>query len=207
MEKERQVGGDKAAAEIARLREEIRGHERRYYVADNPTISDAEFDALMNELKALEAAHPELVTPDSPTQRVGGAARKGFETRQHHPPMRSLDNAFSYEELDNFDRRVRELAGRDNVEYVVEHKFDGLSIALRYAGGALARGVTRGDGTTGEDVTANIRTIRSIPWQAEGAACKRLVISPWSAAPPGSCWIPISPPPRSPISSARATSR
>ena len=174
MEKARQIVGDKAAQEIARLREEIRGHERRYYVADNPTISDAEFDALMNELKALEAAHPELVTPDSPTQRVGGAARKGFETRQHHPPMRSLDNAFSYEELDNFDRRVRELAGRDHVEYVVEHKFDGLSIALRYAEGKLARGVTRGDGTTGEDVTANIRTIRSIPWQVDAAACKRL---------------------------------
>ena len=156
------------------LREKIRHHEYRYYVLDDPEMSDADFDKLMNELKRLEAEHPELVTPDSPTQRVGGAARKGFETRQHHPPMRSLDNAFSYEELDNFDRRVRELAGRDNVEYVVEHKFDGLSIALRYAEGKLARGVTRGDGTTGEDVTANIRTIRSIPWQVDAAACKRL---------------------------------
>src|SRR5579864_7958565 len=103
--------GAKLRDEIARLREEIRGHERRYYVLDNPAISDAEFDRLMIELKEIEAAHPELVTPDSPTKRVGGAPRKGFETRAHHPPMRSLDNAFSYQELDNFDRRVRELAG------------------------------------------------------------------------------------------------
>jgi DNA ligase (NAD+) len=165
--------GAKLRDKIARLREEIRGHERRYYVLDNPAISDAEFDRLMIELKEIEAAHPELVTPDSPTQRVGGAPRKGFETRAHHPPMRSLDNAFSYQELDNFDRRVRELAGRDTVEYIVEHKFDGLSIALRYEGGALARGVTRGDGATGEDVTANIRTIRSIPLRLDPAECRR----------------------------------
>ena len=156
------------------LRQEIRKHERLYYVLDQPAISDADFDALMNELKALEAAHPELVTPESPTQRVGGTPRKGFETRQHKPPMRSLDNAFSYEELDNFDRRARELAGRDDVEYVVEHKFDGLSIALRYEQGALMEGVTRGDGTTGEDVTSNIRTIRSIPLRVDPGECKRL---------------------------------
>ncbi len=158
---------------ITRLRDEIRGHERRYYVLDNPAVSDAEFDRLMTRLKEIEAAHPAFVTPDSPTQRVGGAPRKGFETRAHHPPMRSLDNAFSYDDLDNFDRRVRELAGRDNVEYIVEHKFDGLSIALHYEAGELTRGVTRGDGTTGEDVTANIRTIRSIPLGIDPEASKR----------------------------------
>ena len=159
---------------IAKLREEIRGHEHRYFVLDNPTISDAEFDRLVNELKRLEQEHPELITPDSPTQRVGGTPRKGFETRQHRPAMLSLDNAFSYEELDNFDRRVRELTGREHVEYIAEHKFDGLSLALQYEGGALVRGVTRGDGTTGEDVTANVRTIRSIPLQVDLAECKRL---------------------------------
>ncbi len=159
---------------IARLRDEIRGHERRYYVLDNPAISDTEFDRLMTELKQIEAAHLDLVTPDSPTQRVGGVPRKGFETRLHRPPMRSLDNAFSYEELDNFDRRVCDLAGRDTIEYVVEHKFDGLSIALHYEGGTLTRGVTRGDGTTGEDVTANVRTIRSIPLAVDAATSGRL---------------------------------
>ena len=141
---------------------------------DDPAISDADFDRLMNELKAIEAAHPELITADSPTQRVGGEPRKGFETREHQPPMRSLDNAFSFEDLDNFDRRVRELTGRQNVEYVVEHKFDGLSIALRYEHGVLTHGITRGDGTTGEDVTQNIRTIRSIPLRVDEAECQRL---------------------------------
>src|SRR5580692_2049370 len=121
----------------AKLREEIRAHEHRYYVLDRPSVSDAEFDRLMNELKHLEADHPEIVTPDSPTQRVGGTPRKGFETRRHNPPMLSLDNAFSYEELDAFDRRVRDLTGREHVEYIAEHKFDGLSISLVYEGGVL----------------------------------------------------------------------
>ena len=167
----------KLREKIAKLREDIRQHEYRYYVLDQPTISDAEFDRRMNQLKRLEAEHPELITPDSPTQRVGGAPRKGFETRQHRPPMLSLDNAFSYEELDNFDRRVRELTGRERVDYIAEHKFDGLSIALQYEDGVLVRGVTRGDGTTGEDVTANVRTIRSIPLQVDLAECKRLGLS------------------------------
>src|SRR5580704_5637247 len=129
---------------------------------------------MVRQLKELEAAHPELITSDSPTQRVGGEPRKGFETREHRPPMLSLDNAFSYDELDNFDRRVRELTGREQVEYIAEHKFDGLSIALVYEDGLLARGVTRGDGTTGEDVTPNIRAIRSIPLRLEAAECKKL---------------------------------
>src|ERR1700732_3855375 len=100
-----------------KLREEIRAHEHRYYVLDRPSVSDAEFDRLMNELKRLEAQHPEIVTPDSPTQRVGGAPRKGFETRRHSPPMLSLDNTYSIEELEEFDRRVRELAGRERIDY------------------------------------------------------------------------------------------
>ena len=163
-----------AAQEVARLREEIRRHERLYYVLDKPEIEDAEFDRMMNHLKEMEAAHPELVTPDSPTQRVGGTPRKGFETRRHQPAMLSLDNAFSFDGLADFDRRVRELLGRDQVDYVVEHKFDGLSIALLYEKGALAYGVTRGDGVTGEDVTANVRTIQSIPNQVDLALCKKI---------------------------------
>jgi DNA ligase (NAD+) len=159
---------------VAKLRKEIRHHEDRYYILDSPEISDAEFDGMMNRLKTLEAAHPELIVPDSPTQRVGGVPRKGFETRPHRPPMLSLDNAFSYEELDDFDRRVRQITERDAVQYVAEHKFDGLSISLGYENGTLAYGVTRGDGTTGEDVTANIRTIRSIPLSVDPADIKRL---------------------------------
>ncbi|HEY4580187.1 MAG TPA: NAD-dependent DNA ligase LigA, partial [Candidatus Acidoferrales bacterium] len=164
----------KVRDKIAKLREDIRRHEYLYYVLDNPKISDATFDRLVNQLQQLEGAHPELITPDSPTQRVGGVPRKGFETCPHRPPMLSLDNAFSYEQLDDFDRRVRQLAGRDAVEYVVEHKFDGLSISLCYQGGTLARGVTRGDGSTGENVTPNVKTIRSIPLSVDLAECKRL---------------------------------
>src|SRR6266704_6455703 len=159
---------------VAKLREEIRLHEHRYYVLDRPSISDAKFDRLVNELKRLEAEHPEIVTPDSPTQRVGGAARKGFETRRHNPPMLSLDNAFSFEELDRFDRRAREVSGRQEVEYVAEHKYDGLSMSLHYEKGQLALGVTRGDGVNGEDVTPNVATIKAIPPRVDAAKCKRL---------------------------------
>ena len=162
------------AKQIEQLREEIRRHEYLYFVQDEPEISDIKFDRMMGELKQLEAAHPELITPDSPTQRVGGAPRKGFETRRHSPPMMSLDNTYSAEELTDFDRRVRELLGRDSVDYVTEHKFDGLSMSLIYEGGILTRGVTRGDGTTGEDVTANVRTIRSIPLRVDAAEVKKL---------------------------------
>jgi len=149
--------------EIESLRDEIRHHEYRYYVLDDPEISDAEFDRLMNELKRLEAAHPELVTPDSPTQRVGGKPREGFVKVAHSVPMLSLDNAYSEEELRNWERRVHELAGRKEIEHVCELKLDGMSLALRYEHGKLVRGITRGDGSTGEDVTANVRTVRSIP--------------------------------------------
>src|SRR6202162_970475 len=152
-----------AAKEIERLRDEIRRHEHLYYVADDPELSDAAFDRLMVRLNELETAHPELLTPDSPTQRVGGAPRDGFQQVRHKTPMVSLDNAFSFEALGEFDRRVRELTGREKVDYVAEHKFDGLSLSLQYEEGKLVRGVTRGDGTTGEDVTPNVKTIRSIP--------------------------------------------
>jgi DNA ligase (NAD+) len=164
----------KLLARVAKLREEIRLHEYRYYVLDRPTISDAEFDRLMNELKQLEAEHPEIVTPDSPTQRVGGAPGKGFETRRHDPPMLSLDNAFSFEELDRFDRRAREVSGRKEIEYVVEHKYDGMSISLHYEKGQFALAVTRGDGVNGEDVTPNVATIETIPHRVDTAKCKRL---------------------------------
>jgi DNA ligase (NAD+) len=162
------------AKQIEKLREDLRRHEYLYYVQDEPEISDVKFDRLLAELQKLEAGHPELVTPDSPTQRVGGAPRKGFETRRHSPAMMSLDNTYSTDELEEFDRRVLELAGREHVDYVTEHKFDGLSISLIYEGGVLMRGVTRGDGTTGEDVTANVRTIRSIPLRVDSEELKKL---------------------------------
>src|SRR6202046_2793656 len=161
------------AKEGERLREKLRHHEYLHHVMDNPEISDAAYDRLMNQLKSLEAANPKLVTPDSPTQRVGGAPREGFQTVQHRTPMVSLDNAFSFEELANFDRRVRQATGREKVEYTTEHKFDGLSMSLLYENGSLVRGVTRGDGRTGEDVTPNVRTIRSIPLNLDPARLKK----------------------------------
>jgi len=165
------------AREAEDLREKIRHHEYLYYVLDQPEISDAAFDRLMERLKQLEAGHPELQTPDSPTQRVGGAPREGFQQVRHKTPMISLDNAFSFEALGEFDRRVRELTGRSKVDYVAEHKFDGLSLSLLYEKGKLVRGVTRGDGTTGEDVTPNVRTIRSIPLAVDSALLKKAGVS------------------------------
>jgi len=157
------------AERIEALREEIRHHEHLYYVLDDPKISDADYDALTRQLIELEKEHPELITPDSPTQRVGGKPKEGFPKVAHSRPMLSLDNVMSEEELRDWDRRVRALAGKDaEISYVCEYKLDGLSLALHYqetSGGAahLARGVTRGNGTIGEDVTGNVRTIRSVP--------------------------------------------
>jgi len=146
------------------LRDEIRRHEELYYVHATPEISDAEFDALLRELQELEAAYPELVTPDSPTQRVGGRPVEGFATVEHLVPMLSLDNAYDEEELRAFDERVRRgLGTTEPVAYVAELKIDGLSIALTYEDGRLGRGATRGDGVRGEDVTVNVRTIRALP--------------------------------------------
>jgi len=148
---------------IEALREKIRHHEYRYYVLDDPEISDADFDKLMNELKRLEAENPKLVTPDSPTQRVGGKPREGFVKAKHSSPMLSLDNAYTEEELRDWERRVHELTGRNDIEYFCELKLDGMSLALVYSDGRLERGITRGDGNIGEDVTLNVRTVRSIP--------------------------------------------
>ena len=150
---------------IRELRTAIRHHEERYYIHHDPEISDEEFDRLLHELEALEAAHPDLVTADSPTQRVGGRVAEGFATVEHLTPLLSLDNSYSEDELRAFDERVRKGAelGDAPVPYVAELKIDGLSIALTYEDGRLVRGATRGDGARGEEVTPNVRTIRAIP--------------------------------------------
>jgi DNA ligase (NAD+) len=148
---------------IEALREKIRHHEYLYYVLDQPEISDADFDRLMQQLKDLESKHPDLITADSPTRRVGGKPREGFVKVAHSSPMLSLDNTYNEDELRNWERRVHELSGRHEVDYVCELKLDGMSLALIYENGKLLRGITRGDGSVGEDVTLNVRTVRSIP--------------------------------------------
>ena len=149
---------------IEDLREQVRYHNRRYHIEDAPEVSDAEYDALVSELESLEAEHPELVTPDSPTQRVGGEPLEGFEPVRHAVPMLSLANARRTEDLREWDARVRRLLGEDETpRYVTELKIDGLAVSLRYEDGRLVRGATRGNGTIGEDVSAQLRTIRSIP--------------------------------------------
>jgi DNA ligase (NAD+) len=164
--------------QIEALREELRHHEHLYYVLDAPELTDAQYDVLMNQLKKLETEHPELVTADSPTQRVGGKPREGFVKTPHSRPMLSLDNAYNEEELRAWDQRVREaLPSTEAVRYVCELKLDGLSLALHYAAGAhgtshLERGLTRGDGSIGEDVTSNVRTIRSVPLSVSAAKLK-----------------------------------
>ncbi len=169
---------------IEALREKIRHHEHLYYVLDQPTISDLEYDDLMRELKRLEAEHPGLVTPDSPTQRVGGKPKEGFPKVPHSRPMLSLDNVTSEEELHAWDARVHQLAGEGaDISYVCEYKMDGVSMALQYQaapGGSahLQRGLTRGDGTTGEDVTTNVRTIRSIPLSVSAAKLHKAHMPP-----------------------------
>ena len=152
-----------AERRVAELREKIEKANYEYHVLDQPTIADEAYDALMRELQSLEAAHPELVTPESPTQRVGAPASTRFAPVQHAAPMLSLSNAFNEEELRAFDQRVRKLLGRENVGYVCELKIDGLAINLTYIDGRFTQGATRGDGLVGEDVTGNLRTIRSIP--------------------------------------------
>jgi DNA ligase (NAD+) len=157
------------AREAEELRDELRRHEYLYYVLDQPEISDAEYDALMRRLQQIETEHPELLTATSPTQRVGGKPREGFVKVRHSAPMLSLDNALNENELRDFDRRVRELLGATPFRYVAELKMDGLSMAVHYHGGQFTQAVTRGDGTVGEDVTENARTIRSLPLQVKTA--------------------------------------
>ena len=167
------------ADRIADLRTRIRHHEERYYVDDAPEISDAEFDALMRELRALEAAHPECADPDSPTQRVGGRPAEGFNTVEHLEPLLSLDNAYSIEDLREFHARLCRALDRpeeSTLTYIAELKIDGLSIALTYEGGRLRRGVTRGDGVRGEDVTSNIRGLRSVPLALKGRVPERMEV-------------------------------
>lgn len=163
---------------IAELRRQIRHHEERYYIHNAPEISDEAFDRLLHELERVEADHPDLVTPDSPTQRVAGRPTESFPTVEHIVPMLSLDNAYNEEELRAFDERVRKGAalGATAVTYVAELKIDGLSIALTYEDGRLVRGATRGDGTRGEEVTANVRTIRAIPLSLRGGPPGRIEV-------------------------------
>ncbi|MCJ1884310.1 NAD-dependent DNA ligase LigA [Pseudomonas sp. LA21] len=168
-----------AAERIAQLRSELDDHSYRYYVLDEPSVPDAEYDRLFRELKALETEHPELITPESPTQRVGGAAASAFGEVRHEVPMLSLGNAFEEQDLNDFDRRVREgladqlpsadlFGGGAEVEYSCEPKLDGLAVSLLYENGLLTRGATRGDGTTGEDISVNVRTIRNVPLRLKG---------------------------------------
>ena len=156
------------AVQIEQLSKELRHHEHQYYVLDAPEITDAEYDAVMRRLQSLEAQHPELIAPDSPTQRVGGKPREGFIKVTHSSTLLSLDNALNEAELRDFDRRVRDLLGGAPYRYVTELKLDGLSMAAHYRDGKFTQAVTRGDGTTGEDVTENARTIRSLPLRVQG---------------------------------------
>ncbi len=160
--------------ELEKLRKEINYHSKLYYVYDAPVISDYDFDMLMQRLKALEAEHPELITPDSPTQRVGGQALSQFTQVRHQVPLESLTDVFSYDELFAFGERMDSMIPERH-NYTVEPKIDGLSMSLEYENGVFVRGATRGDGTTGEDVTENLRTVRSAPLRIENAP-QRLIV-------------------------------
>src|SRR6266404_1695041 len=163
-----QIDIDRVAARIAELRQKLEYHNYLYYVKDSPEISDAEYDRMFRELLELETAHPELASPDSPTQRVGGEPLERFNKVEHHAPMLSLANAFSEEELRAFNKRVSGLLERDEVAYVTELKIDGVAIALTYQNGRFVRGATRGNGVIGEDVTANLKTVKQIPLRLKG---------------------------------------
>ena len=172
------MGSSSAAPrrQAERLRDEIRRHDHRYYVLNQPEISDAEYDALLRRLIGLEEQHPELVTPDSPSRRVGGIPDEAFRPVRHATPMLSLDNAFNDGELAAWHQRVGKGLSGEPPTFTVEPKIDGVSLALTYEQGRLARAATRGDGAMGEDVTANVRTIRAIPLQLRGAAPRRLEV-------------------------------
>jgi DNA ligase (NAD+) len=169
--------------QLEQLRKEINYHNYKYYVENNPVIADYEYDMLLKKLEALEAQHPDLITPDSPSQRIGGEPLKGFATVEHTIPMLSLDNAYSYDELREFDERVKKNTG--SVEYVCEPKIDGVSISLLYENGIFVRGATRGDGQKGDDITQNLKTIRSIPLRLQGSKLQNLEVR-------GEVYFPIS---------------
>src|SRR5262245_1568071 len=164
-----------AARRIEELRAQIAHHDYRYYVLDDPEVSDAAYDRLIRELRELESTHPDLVTADSPTQRVGGAAAQAFPPVVHTVPMLSLENAFTSEDIVDFDRRVRARLDVEQVEYAAEPKLDGLAISLRYEAGRLAQAATRGDGSRGEDVTANVRAIRAVPLRLRGGTAPKVL--------------------------------
>src|SRR5437870_250066 len=164
---ERRQGEERALSDARKraeeLRERINHHSYRYHVLDDPEVSDYDYDRMVRELRELEAEFPELITPDSPTQRVGGAPAELFAPVTHRAAMLSLDNAFSFEELQAWGKRVERVIGAGEVRFVCELKIDGLAVVVSYEGGSFASGATRGDGRTGEDVTSNIRTIRQVP--------------------------------------------
>lgn len=167
---------DEAEKRIENLSREIEHHNYLYYVKNSPVISDAEFDALLNELKKLEAEFPDLVKPDSPTQRVGGAVAEGFKSVKHRVPMMSIDNISTDDEAREFDKRVKKLVGiSDGIEYIAEPKFDGVSASLTYEKGILTRGATRGNGSVGEDVTTNLKTINTIPLRLSGNGVPEII--------------------------------
>ncbi|PNX45514.1 MAG: DNA ligase (NAD(+)) LigA, partial [Thermoplasmata archaeon M11B2D] len=174
---------NEAKKQIQKLREEINYHNYKYYVENNPVVSDYEYDMLLKKLESLEAQFPDFITSDSPTQRVGGEPLKGFKTVEHKTPMLSLDNAYSYDELREFDERIKKTCG--NVEYICEPKIDGVSIALIYENGIFTRGATRGDGMKGDDITTNLRTIRSIPLRLQGSKLRNVEVR-------GEVYFPIS---------------
>jgi DNA ligase (NAD+) len=162
-----------AVAEIENLRAELRRHEHLYYVLDQPEITDAEYDRLMRRLIELEEQYPEQLTPESPSQRVGGAPREGFGKVPHSSPMLSLDNTFGEDDLREFDRRARDVTGEDELEYVAELKLDGISMAVHFENGRMLRAVTRGVGSVGEEITENARTIRSLPLSVDFGKLRR----------------------------------
>ena len=166
---------DNPAARAAQLRERLENANFRYYVLDDPDLPDADYDALLRELEALEDAHPELVTADSPTRRVGARASGGFAQVRHTLPMLSLANAFTDEEVAAFVRRIQQTIGSDTLTFSTEPKLDGLAISLRYEDGVFVQGATRGDGEVGEDVTANLRTITAIPLRLRGTGFPRVL--------------------------------
>ena len=160
------------AKKISRLRELIDFHDRKYYIENRPEISDQEYDRLMKELQRFESAHPEFITPDSPTQRVSGGALEGFKTVEHSVPMLSMENAYSAEEVEEFDNRIRKNLGVNSLDYVVELKIDGVNVSLLYENGRFVHGSTRGDGFRGDDVTVNLKTLRSIPLKISSERAK-----------------------------------
>ena len=170
-----QAGDNRSEKRAAELRELLAHHNHRYYVLAEPEISDREYDALYKELEGLESTHPELVTPDTPTQHVGGSPLDAFDSVKHGAPMMSLDNTYSKDELVEFDKRIRKLLPEETFSYTLEPKIDGVAISLRYESGLLAVGTTRGDGKTGDDITRNLRTIRSIPMRLHSASPPDLV--------------------------------